>query len=97
MHINNMKRRVRLTESDLHRVIKESVNKILKEQYEDKIEDALFYLDDMKDSYDLAGCEISEEDAEQMIDLMKEGMPEDEAADVVLQGIRDVVSQGWEF
>jgi len=30
-----MKRRIRLTESDLHRVIKESVKRILREEYKD--------------------------------------------------------------
>ena len=39
-----MKKRVRLTESDLHRIVKESVNRILKENVEyeqlyDKIQD----------------------------------------------------------
>lgn len=57
----------------------------------------LDYLEDMKCDYDLDGCELSEEDANRMIYLMKKGMSKQKAADAVLQGIRDVISQGWEF
>ena len=33
-----MKQRIRLTESDLHRIVNESVNKILKEDYNGEVE-----------------------------------------------------------
>ena len=35
MYIFNMKRRIRLTEGDLHRIVKESVKKVIKENWED--------------------------------------------------------------
>ena len=61
------------------------------------IEDILDELDDRKDAYDLDGVEITEDDALQVQDFMKDGATFEEAVDAVLDGIREVVSQGWEF
>lgn len=54
-------------------------------------------LDDCKGAYDLDGVEITEDDALQVQDFMKDGASFDEAIDAVLDGIRDVLSGGWEF
>ena len=61
------------------------------------IEDILDELDDRKDAYDLDGVEITEDDALRVKSLMKDGATFEEAVDAVLDGIREVVSQGWEF
>ena len=54
-------------------------------------------LDYYKDRYDLCGVEITEEDVESVVDLINNGFTEDDAIDVVLDGINDVISDGWEF
>lgn len=54
-------------------------------------------LDERKSMYDLEGVEITEEDAQQVIDFINNGYTEDEAFDAVLMGIRDCVSEGWEY
>ena len=54
-------------------------------------------LDDYKGAYDLDGVEITEDDALQVLDFMKDGASFEEAVDAVLDGIREVISQGWEF
>ena len=54
-------------------------------------------LDYYKDRYDLCGVEITEEDVESVVDLINNGFTEDDAIDVVLDGINDVISEGWEF
>ena len=43
---NNMKKLIRLTESDLHRIVKESVNKVLKEGWKDGMEGHTWRNDD---------------------------------------------------
>lgn len=54
-------------------------------------------LNEYKDGYDLSGIEITREDAEQVIDFINDGYTESNAIDVVLKGIYDVLSDGWEF
>lgn len=54
-------------------------------------------LDYYKDRYDLCGVEITEEDVESVVDLINNGFTEDDAIDVVLDGINSVISDGWEF
>ena len=54
-------------------------------------------LDYLKDRYDLCGVEITEEDVESVVDLINNGFTEDDAIDVVLDGINRVISDGWEF
>lgn len=54
-------------------------------------------LDYYKCGYDLCGVEITEEDAENVIDLINDNYTEDQAIDEVLNGINDVVSEGWEY
>jgi hypothetical protein len=54
-------------------------------------------LDDCKVAYDLDGVEITEDDAKQVQDFMKDGASFEEAIDAVLSGIREVLSEGWEF
>jgi hypothetical protein len=54
-------------------------------------------LDDCKGAYDLDGVEITEDDALQVLDFMKDGASFEEAVDAVLDGIREVLSEGWEF
>lgn len=60
------------------------------------IEHIVSKLDEYKDGYDLCGCEMSTEDAEEVIDLINDGYTEDEAINLVLCGIYDVISEGWE-
>ena len=57
----------------------------------------LHELDYNKDRYDLCGVEITEEDVESVVDLINNGFTEDDAIDVVLDGINSVISDGWEF
>jgi hypothetical protein len=54
-------------------------------------------LDSCKGAYDLDGVEITEDDAMQVLDFMKDGASFEEAVDAVLDGIREVLSEGWEF
>ena len=54
-------------------------------------------LDYNKDRYDLCGVEITEEDVESVVDLINNGFTEDDAIDVVLDGINSAISEGWEF
>jgi hypothetical protein len=41
--------------------------------------------------------EITEDDALQVLDFMKDGASFEEAVDAVLDGILEVISEGWEF
>ena len=91
---NMNKKLIRLTESDLHRIVKESVNRVLKEH---NIGNILSRLEDEKEYYELAGVEITEEDAQNVVSLLRQGMSMDDAISDVLNGIRDVISQGWEY
>ena len=61
------------------------------------MDEILFKLEDMKSSYDLNGVEITDEDARNVELLMQRGPSMDDAVADVLNGIRSVVSQGWEF
>ena len=61
------------------------------------IKNILYELDARKCAYDLDGVEITEEDAKQVQVFMKDGASFEEAIDAVLNGIRDVISEGWEF
>lgn len=61
------------------------------------IEDIIYELDDRKGAYDLDGVEITQEDAEQVIEYMADGASFEEAIDTLLDGIRYVISEGWEF
>ena len=61
------------------------------------MDEILFKLEDMKSSYDLNGVEITDEDARNVESLIQRGMSMDDAVADVLNGIRSVVSQGWEF
>lgn len=54
-------------------------------------------LEENKEAFDLAGVEITEEDASYAWDFILEGYSREEAIQKVLQGIRDCVSEGWEF
>ena len=92
-----MKRTIRLRESELRRMIAESVRRVLREQEESDIDSIIWDLEDLKEGYDLNGVEITEEDAQNVISLMQMGLSKDEAVSHVLEEIRNVVSQGWEF
>ena len=61
------------------------------------LDEIICELDDFKDDYDLAGVEITYDDAQQVIDFMNDGATRDQALDAVLSGIRDCLSQGWDF
>jgi len=39
-----MKQRIKLTESDLHRIVKESIKRVLNEDETNEVEDAIIYL-----------------------------------------------------
>jgi hypothetical protein len=98
-----MKKIIRLRESELRHMIAESVKRVLnekraiRESQEYDIDSIISELEDSKEYYDLSGVEITEEDAQNVISLMQSGMPMDDAVSEVLEGIRDVVSQGWDF
>ena len=92
-----MKRTIRLKESELKHMIAESVKRVLREQEENNIDNILDELEDSKSYFDLDGVEITEEDAQNVISLMQQGMSMDDAISETLNGIRDVVSQGWDF
>lgn len=67
-----MKRKIRLTESDLHKVIKESVNNILTELDLDKFENQKQEYDRMVNTYE---CEMTYEEIEgikQSISMIKQ-------------------------
>lgn len=53
-------------------------------------------LDEKKYQYELGGCEISPEDGIDVLDKMSNGMSKDEAIDEVLNGIYEVISQGYD-
>lgn len=62
-----------------------------------EVEDAIDYLEERKDEFDLAGCEITADDGLHFIRLVKHGKSKLEAGNEVLEGIREVISQGWEY
>ena len=88
------KKLIRLTEGDLHSIVKESVKRVLKEH---NIGNILRRLESEKKYHELDGVEITEEDAQNVVSLLRQGMPMDDAISDVLNGIRDVISQGWEY
>ena len=88
------KKLIRLTESDLHNIVKESVKRVLKEH---NIGNILRRLENEKKYYELDGVEMTEEDAQNVVSLLRQGMSMDDAISDVLNGIRDVISQGWDF
>lgn len=47
-----------------------------------------------KGEYGLENVELTMEDAESAVSLMAEGIPEREAVDTILDGIRDCLSDG---
>lgn len=53
-------------------------------------------LEERKSAYDLGGVELTFEDAENVIDLINDGFTEDNAVDLILNGINNVLSEGWE-
>lgn len=59
-----------------------------------KLEDALELLADNLDAFNLKGAEITPEDAQTLINLMKDGMEEEDAIDKVLTDIREVLDDG---
>ena len=54
-------------------------------------------LESQKRYYDLDGVEITFEDAQNVLDLINQGIDNKKAIDQVLQGIRECLSQGWEY
>jgi hypothetical protein len=61
------------------------------------IECILDELEDAKEYYDLNGVEMTEEDAQNVASLLQQGMTMNDAILEVLNGIRSVLSQGWEY
>ena len=53
-------------------------------------------LDEKKRQYELDGVEITPEDSITLLNIMSNGLPKDEAVDVVLNGIYKVISQGYD-
>lgn len=74
-----MSKRIRLTESDLHRIINESVNKILRESSRDIDDDNYFggglsdrhFDDDAPDNNDYDEHEITQSQIKQLSDMAK--------------------------
>ena len=53
-------------------------------------------LEDSKEDYELGGVELTEEDAESVIDLLADGVNYDDALDDVLRNIRICLDNGLE-
>ena len=53
-------------------------------------------LDEKKRQYELDGVEITPEDATTVLNMMSDGLSKDEAIDEVLNGIYEVISQGYD-
>lgn len=53
-------------------------------------------LDEKKRQYELDGVEITQEDAVNVLNMMSNGMSKDKAIDEVLNGIYEVISQGYD-
>lgn len=53
-------------------------------------------LDEKKRQYELDGVEITPEDSITLLNIMSNGLSKDEAVDVVLNGIYEVISQGYD-
>lgn len=54
-------------------------------------------LNDRKKYHDLDGVEITEEDVENVIELINGGMNKNSAIDQVLEDIYDCLSEGFEY
>ena len=80
---------VKTNEAQHKKIVAESVKKL-----NITTEDALEMLEDDKDYYDLEGVELTEDDAEYMLDLIKKGMTTDSAIDTVLSQIRETLDNG---
>ena len=53
-------------------------------------------LDEKKCQYELDGVEITLEDAVNVLNMMSKGLSKDKAIDEVLNGIYEVISQGYD-
>lgn len=53
-------------------------------------------VDEKKRQYELDGVEITPEDAVTVLNMMSNGLSKDEAIDKVLNGIYEVISQGYD-
>ena len=53
-------------------------------------------LDEKKRQYELDGVEITPEDAITVLNIMSNGLTKDDAIDEVLNGIYEVISQGYD-
>lgn len=53
-------------------------------------------LDEKKRQHELDGVEITPEDAATVLNMMSNGLSKDEAIDEVLNGIYEVISQGYD-
>ena len=53
-------------------------------------------LDEKKRQYELDGVEITQEDAVNVLNMMSNGLTKDKAIDEVLNGIYEVISQGYD-
>ena len=53
-------------------------------------------LDEKKRQYELDGVEITQEDAVNVLNIMSNGLSKDDAIDEVLNGIYEVISQGYD-
>lgn len=69
--------------------LKQFIDEAAKSYSAREIFNAKKYLEQHLKDFELDGCEISEEDALYMLDLMKRGMNKDKAMETVLNGISD--------
>ena len=53
-------------------------------------------LDEKKRQYELDGVEITQEDAITVLNIMSNGLSKDDAIDEALNGIYEVLSQGYD-
>ena len=53
-------------------------------------------LDEKKKQYELDGVEITPEDVIAVLNIMSNGLSKDEAIDEVLNGIYEIISQGYD-
>jgi hypothetical protein len=54
-------------------------------------------LNEKRKEHDLEGVELTLEDADEVIDLINSGMEKDAAIHQVLNGIYDVLAEGFEY
>jgi hypothetical protein len=60
-------------------------------------ETILSELNEKRKEHDLEGVELTLEDADEVIDLINSGMEKDAAIHQVLNGIYDVLAEGFEY